>query len=121
MAFDACMELTAVQSAIESADEILGGKVKASHTWLQKFDCLTQFLNDTDNIDNGQIIQVFIECLQPLKVRYNRTHTVIHKISINIFDAFFPPLELFGRFSIRNISLCVNHETCSVAVDKSTL
>lgn len=82
MAFDACMELTAVQSAIESADEILGGKVKASHTWLQKFDCLTQFLNDTDNIDNGQIIQVFIECLQPLKVRYNRTHTVIHKISV---------------------------------------
>lgn len=68
MAFDACVQLSAVQSAVDAVDEILGGKIERSRTWLQKFDCLSQYLNDVDNSENGQIIQVFIECLQPLKV-----------------------------------------------------
>lgn len=68
IAFDACMQLSAVQCAVDAADEILGGKLKECHTWLQKFECLSQFLTDSDNIELGQIIQVLIECLQPLKV-----------------------------------------------------
>lgn len=72
MAMEACMQLSAIQSAVEIADETLGGKIKASRTWLQKFECMSQFLNkpqySSDNIGNSQIIQVLVECLQPLKV-----------------------------------------------------
>lgn len=72
MAMEACMQLSAIQCAVEIADETLGGKIKESRTWLQKFECMSQFLNEpqyaTDNIGNSQIIQVLIECLKPLKV-----------------------------------------------------
>lgn len=67
-AFEACLQLEAIQTAVESADEMMGGKVKAAHTWLQKFEFLSQFLNEPNNIETSQIIQVLIECMQPLKV-----------------------------------------------------
>ncbi|XP_055299760.1 uncharacterized protein LOC129567157 [Sitodiplosis mosellana] len=66
MAFDACMQLSAVRTAVDSADEFLVGKIKGSHTWLQQFEYLSQFLNDY-NEENNQIIKILIECLQPLK------------------------------------------------------
>lgn len=68
IAFDACLQLSAIKTAVESADEIMGGKVKAAHTWLQKFEYLSQFLNEPNNIENSQIIQVLIASMRPLKV-----------------------------------------------------
>lgn len=68
MAFDASTNLSVVKIAIESVDDILMGKIKASHTWLQQFETLSQFLNDSASTEYSQIIQVLIECLQPLKV-----------------------------------------------------
>lgn len=68
LAFEACMEMEEVQTAVEWVDAILGDKVKTSHTWLQKFEILSQYLNEVDSTENIQIIQVVIECLQPLKV-----------------------------------------------------
>lgn len=65
MAFEACMQLSAVRTAVDVADEILMGKIKGSHTWLQQFEYLSQFLNDSE--ENNQIIQMLIGCLQPLK------------------------------------------------------
>lgn len=68
IAFEACLQLSAIRVAVETADEILGGKVKAAHTWLQKFEYLSQFLNETNNIESSQIIQVLIASMRPLKV-----------------------------------------------------
>lgn len=69
VAFEACIQLSAVRSAVDAADEILAGKIKRSHTWLQQFEYLSQFLNDSTNGEHYPIIQVLIECIQPLKVR----------------------------------------------------
>lgn len=68
MAFEACMQLSAIETAVESVDDVMGGKVKAAHTWLQKYELLAQFLNDTNDIENRQIIKVLVDCVQPLKV-----------------------------------------------------
>lgn len=68
MAFDACMQLSAVRSAIELADASLMGKIEKSHTWLQQFECLSQFISESTNAENNQVIQVLIKCFQPLKV-----------------------------------------------------
>lgn len=68
VAFEACMQLSAIETAVESADQILGNKIANTYTWLQKFECLSQFLNETEHTEHNQIIQVFVECLQPLKV-----------------------------------------------------
>lgn len=69
MAFEACMQLAPVRTAVDSADEILLGKIKHSHTWLQQFEYLSQFINDYNG--ENSIIKLLIECLQPLKVRLN--------------------------------------------------
>lgn len=71
IAFEACLQLSAIKTAVEAADEIMGGKVKAAHTWLQKFECLSQFLNEPNNIENSQIIQVLIASMRPLKVVFS--------------------------------------------------
>lgn len=72
MAFDACMQLSAIQSAVEIADGALDGKIRTSRTWFQKYEYLSQFLNEqqlsSEQLANNQIIQVLVECLQPLKV-----------------------------------------------------
>lgn len=68
MAFEECMRLSAIQTVVNHVDTNLKGKITKSHTWLQQFEHLSQFLNDSTNDDNNQIIQVLFECLQPLKV-----------------------------------------------------
>lgn len=87
MAFEACLQLSAIQTAVKSADEFMGGKVKAANTWLQKFECLSQFLNEPNDIENSQIIQVLVECMQPLKVVWSAVvllNNSLHLISICI-------------------------------------
>lgn len=68
MAVEACMQLREVRQAVDATDEILMGKISKSHTWLQQFEILSQFLNESTNTGSNHIIQVLIECLQPLKV-----------------------------------------------------
>lgn len=68
IAFESCLQLSAIQTAVESVDQVMGGKVKAAYTWLQKFEILSQFLNETNDIENRQIIKVLVDCMEPLKV-----------------------------------------------------
>lgn len=67
MAFEECMQLSAVQTAVKF-NKTLQNKLNKSFTWLQKFDHLTQYINDRINSGNTQVIQVVVKCLEPLKV-----------------------------------------------------
>lgn len=67
MAFEECIQLSAVQTAVK-CDKTLQNKINKSFTWLQKFEHLTQYINDGINSGNTQVIQVVVKCLAPLKV-----------------------------------------------------
>lgn len=87
LAFNACMQLTAVQSAIGLADESIVRKLRKSHTWLQQFDCLSQFASEFTNAKNNQVIQVLIKCFQPLKVL-----SKLFQFDIFMFKLIFFPI-----------------------------
>lgn len=67
MAFEECMQLSAVQTAVKF-DKTLLNKINKTFTWLQKFEHLSQYLDESMNAENTQVIQVLVECLHPLKV-----------------------------------------------------
>lgn len=67
MAFEECMQLSAVQTAVKF-DKTLLDKINKTFTWLQKFEHLSQYLDGSMNAENTQVIQVLVECLHPLKV-----------------------------------------------------